>query len=264
MDGITEPVNIGGLNGEWVSTSEVNEAENSQVVLYFHGGGFSAGTCRFYRDLAARISHFSGVKVLTFEYRLAPEYPYPAANDDALAAYNWLREKGYSASQIMFGGDSIGATLALMTLITLRDKGEALPAGAFLLSPHADLVHLDGESYQINKENDPTGSLEGSQAIIQTYLGDWQGNPPGILSPVQMNLEKLPPLYIQVGALEVLLSDAVRLSERAEQAGVDVTIEIWDNMWSVFQFLAYMLPEAEQAIRNIGIFNKEKLLECNR
>ncbi|MNN27187.1 Monoterpene epsilon-lactone hydrolase [compost metagenome] len=164
----------------------------------------------------------------------------------------------------MFGGDSIGATLALMTLITLRDKGEALPAGAFLLSPHADLVHLDGESYQINKENDPTGSLEGSQAIIQTYLGDWQGNPPGILSPVQMNLEKLPPLYIQVGALEVLLSDAVRLSERAEQAGVDVTIEIWDNMWSVFQFLAYMLPEAEQAIRNIGIFNKEKLLECNR
>ncbi|WP_433946296.1 alpha/beta hydrolase [Paenibacillus sp. SN-8-1] len=265
MEGLTtEPVNVDGLYGEWVSEAEAIENGSRPVVLYFHGGGFVAGTCGFYRDMAARISHSSGFKVLTFEYRLAPEHPYPAANEDALKAYYWLREEGYSASQIMFGGDSVGATLALMTLITLRDRGEDLPAGAFLISPHADLVHLDGDSYVTNKENDPTGSLEGNRQIIAAYLGNWQGTPPEILSPLRMNLEGLPPLLIQVGNLEVLLSDAVRLSERAKQADVDVTIEIWDNMWSVFHFLAYTLPEAEQAIRNIGIFNKEKLLESNR
>ncbi|USB34632.1 alpha/beta hydrolase [Paenibacillus sp. YPG26] len=214
--------------------------------------------------MTARISYSSGLRVLTFEYRKAPEDPYPAANEDALTAYYWLKEAGYSAGQIIFGGDSVGATLALMTLITLRDREEALPAGAFLISPHADLVHLDGDSYVTNRENDPTGSLEGNRRLIAAYLGSWQGEPPEILSPLKMNLAALPPLLIQVGSLEVLLSDAVRLSEWAKQAGVDVTMEIWDNMWSVFHFLAYMLPEAEQAIRNIGAFNKAKILDCNR
>lgn len=262
MEGLlTEPVNIKGLHGEWVSAASTHE---HTVVLYFHGGGFFAGTCLFYRDIAARISHYSGVKVLTFEYRLAPEHPYPAANEDALTAYYWLREQGYSASQIMFGGDSVGATLALMTLITLRDRGEDLPVGAFLLSPHSDLVHLDGDSYVTNKEQDPTGSLEGNQRILAAYLSSWESAAPEILSPLRMNLAGLPPLFIQVGSMEVLLSDAVRLRERAEQAGVDVTLEIWDNMWSVFHFLAYMLREAEQAIRNIGIFNRQRLSECYR
>ncbi|RUT36226.1 alpha/beta hydrolase [Paenibacillus zeisoli] len=263
---ITKPVNVNGLYGEWVSTAEIEISGDGSkpVVLYFHGGGFVAGTCRFYRDMAARISHFSGVQVLTFEYRLAPEHPYPAANEDALTAYYWLIEQGYSASQIMFGGDSVGATLALMTLITLRDRREALPVGAFMISPHADLVHLDGDSYVTNKELDPTGSLEGNERILAAYLSSWQSVPPEILSPLRMNLTGLPPLFIQVGSMEVLLSDAVRLREQAEQAGVDVTLEIWDNMWSVFHFLAYMLPEAEQAIRNIGMFNRQKLLECNR
>lgn len=259
-----EQVLIGYLRGEWVRAASSSEHRGScahadRVILYFHGGGFVGGTCLYYRDLASRISKESGVKVLTFEYRLAPEHPYPAANEDALYVYGWLKEQGYLSENIIFGGDSVGGSLALMTLLTLREQGEDLAAGAFLLSPHTDLLHLDGESYEKNQESDPTGSLKGNQRLIENYLGPWQGDPPQILSPLRMNLEGLPPLLIQAGGDEVLLSDAVRLSEKAEQAGVEVNLEIWDNMWSVFQFLASMLPEAQQALGKVGLFVRDTI-----
>jgi acetyl esterase/lipase len=258
-DVTVERVGIGTLSGEWIIPVESTPHDN-KVILYFHGGGFIAGTCEFYRDLATRIAKASNTKVLIMEYRLAPECPYPAANEDCIAAYQWLLANGYYARDIVLGGDSVGASLALMTLISLRDEGRELPAGAFLISPHTDLVHLDGESYQSRALLDPTGSLEGNKRILDAYLGT-HTEPAPILSPLRMNLLGLPELFVQVGDHEVLLSDSTRLAERAKAAGVHVELEIWDNMWSVFHFLAYMLPEAEQAIMHIGKFVRAKLDE---
>jgi monoterpene epsilon-lactone hydrolase len=252
-----EQVKVGAIHGEWIIPNEP-VVFNDKAILYFHGGGFISGTCEFYRDLAARIAKASGTKILTIEYRLAPESPYPAANEDCMSAFLWLLANGYSAGNIVFGGDSVGASLALMTLITLRDGVEELPAGAFLLSPHTDLAHLDGESYQSRAELDPTGSLEGNKRILEVYLGNRTEEIP-ILSPLRMDLQGLPDLFIQVGDHEVLLSDSTRLADRAQAAGVKVELEIWDNMWTVFQMLAYMLPEAQQAIMNIGRFVRTKL-----
>jgi acetyl esterase/lipase len=258
-DVAVERVGIGTLSGEWIIPVE-SAPPDDKVILYFHGGGFIAGTCEFYRDLATRIAKVSGTKVLIVEYRLAPEYPYPAANEDCIGAYRWLLANGYSPSDIVLGGDSVGASLALMTLISLRDEGKELPAGAFLISPHTDLVHLDGESYQSRALLDPTGSLEGNKRILDAYIGI-QSEPAPILSPLRMDLQGLPELFVQVSDHEVLLSDSTRLAERAKAAGVHVELEIWDNMWSVFHFLAYMLPEAEHAIMHIGKFVRTKLDE---
>ncbi|WP_019911176.1 alpha/beta hydrolase [Paenibacillus sp. HW567] len=250
-------VTIGRLHGEWVDcTDEAAGSGRGKVILYYHGGGFISGTCEIYRDLAARISAASGARVLTVEYRLAPEHVYPAANEDCLAAYDWLLAEGYSHKDIILGGDSVGASLALMTLITLRDDGKKLPAAAFLLSPHSDLVHLDGESYDSRAELDPTGSRAGNQRILEDYLGDYTGDMPLLLSPLRADLHGLPPLLIQAGDQEVLLSDAERLAERARAAGVQVTLEIWEDLWSVFQMIAAILPEGQQAIGNIGTYVK--------
>jgi len=256
-DSIVQEVVIGNLYGEWITPANLTVDAN-KVILYFHGGGFIAGTCAFYRDLTARIAKSSGVKVLVIEYRLAPEHPYPAANEDCLSAYRWLLENGYSAANILFGGDSVGGSLTLMTLFSLRDQRETCPAGSFLISPHTDLVHLDGESYTTRSELDPTGSLEGNRRILDMYLGS-RTDEIRLLSPLRMNLSGLPDLFIQVGDHEVLLSDSTRFTDQARAAGVAVTLELWDQMWSVFHFLAYMLPEAQQAIDHIGHFVQKKL-----
>lgn len=257
-DVIVERVRIGHLYGEWNIPVEPVPDPN-KVILYYHGGGFISGTCEFYRDLSARLAKASGTKVLIIEYRLAPEYPYPAANEDCMSAYMWLLTNGYSADNILLGGDSVGASLALMTLITLKDEGGKLPAGAFLISPHTDLVHLDGESYRSRATLDPTGSLAGNLRILDAYLGNSSEVEVPILSPLRMTMQGLPDLFIQVGDHEVLLSDSTRLAERGRTAGVNVELETWDNMWSVFHFLAYMMPEAQQAITNIGNFVRKKL-----
>jgi len=253
---VVENATIGHLHGEWVRGRK--DVADQKVILYFHGGGFIAGSCEIYRDLAARISKASGVSVLTVDYRLAPEHPYPAANEDCLSAYRWLIDQGYSACDIMIGGDSVGASLALMTLLSLRDAGNELPRGAFLISPHTDLVHLDGDSYVSRAALDPTGGLLTSERIIDDYLGNWSEAAPALLSPLRMDLQGLPSLFIQVGDHEVLLSDSTRFADRAKAAGVEVTLEIWDDMWSVFHTLAYMLPEAQQAIKNIGLYVQRK------
>jgi len=234
------------------------------AILYFHGGGFVAGSSDVYRDLTGRIALAAHVPVLTVNYRLAPEHRYPAANEDCLAAYRWLLGNGYSADNIVLGGDSVGGTLALMTLLSLRDNGEELPAGAFLLSPHADLVHLDGESYDTRAAVDPTGSRARNQAALDAYWADNVGDYPAILSPLRMDLSGLPELLVQAGDREVLLDDAVRLAAKAEASGVRAKLEIWEGMWSVFQTMAFRLPEARQAIENIGSFVRNRLSANSR
>ncbi|MBB6673075.1 alpha/beta hydrolase [Cohnella nanjingensis] len=254
---------IGALGGEWIIPDLSGDIPSDQVILYFHGGGFVAGSCATYRDLVSRIATAAGIPALIVAYRLAPEHPYPAANEDCLFAYRWLLANGYDAGRIVLGGDSVGASLALMTLLSLRDGGEPLPAGAFLISPHTDLVHLDGASYESRSALDPTGSREGSGRILRDYLGPRYREAADLplLSPLRMNLDRLPPLFLQVGDQEVLLSDAERFADRAREAGVQVELEVWEDLWSVFHYLAYMLPEARSAIANLGAFARSRLGE---
>lgn len=248
---------IADLPAEWIKAANV-PADNRQVVLYFHGGGLYCGDCSTYRNLAALISGACGVQVLLNEYRLAPEHKYPAANDDCLSAYRWLTENGVPAEDIIIGGDSAGGALTIMTLLSLRDAGEPLPKAAFLFSPWTDLVNFDGESYVSRAALDPVTHLKGSQIAASLYVDHLTVKPP-ILSPINQDLSGLPPLFIQVGDHETLLSDSTRLAERAKKAGIDVTLEIWENMWHVFQSLAAVLPEAEQAIDHAGRWVRKHL-----
>ena len=248
---------LGDIPGEWIKAPSVPEGEGA-VILYFHGGGFFSGSCETHRELAARISKASGVRVLDIEYRLAPEHKFPAANEDCLTAYRWLIGQGISPQSIVLGGDSAGGCLTIMTLLSLRDAGDPLPAAAFMLSPVGDCVHYDGESYQSRAESDPWLNQEGIELTIGYYHDDMEEKPP-ILSPIRQDLGGLPPLLIQVGDHEVLLSDSTRMAERAEKVGVDVTLEKWDYMWHVFQSFAVIVPEARRAIENIGAFVHEHI-----
>ncbi|MDP4144096.1 MAG: alpha/beta hydrolase [Bacillota bacterium] len=254
---ITEKTTIAGMNAEWVKAANVVE-HTKEFVLYFHGGGFVTGSCDTHRELAARISKASAVPVLVIEYRLAPEYTYPAANEDCIAAYRWLLSNGFSEKNIVLGGESTGGYLVLETLLTLRDAGEPLPRAAFLLSPHTDFLYYNGKSYITRANSDPMSSLYGTQKCAERYftssLEDRRA-----LCPLMEDLSLLPSLFIQVGDHEVILDDSTRLAARAEEAGVAVTLEVWENMWHIFRFMAAMLPEGQQAIDNIGEFIKSQL-----
>jgi epsilon-lactone hydrolase len=250
----TEAVNVDGLNAEWVIAEKV-PALSENTILYFHGGSFVSGSCRTHLDLASRISIASGVRVLLIEYRLAPENKYPAAADDCMAAYRWLLKNGTPAENIIIGGDSTGGYLVLMTLLSLRGSPSPLPKAAFLLSPHTDFLYFDGESYLSRQEADPINTPDGIKKCGQDYFGESIPSP-SVLSPLNEDLTGLPPLFIQVGEDEVILSDSTRLAERAEAAGVNAVLEVWENMWHIFRFMAYMLPEGQEAINHIGEFIK--------
>lgn len=247
---------VGNLPAEWVRAANVPPGQE-QVILYFHGGGFFIGCCDTYRNFAALISAASGVRVLVVEYRLAPEHKYPAANEDCLAAYRWLIEQGISAQNIIIGGDSAGGSLTLMTLLSLRDAGDPLPAAAFMLSPFLDLLNFDGESYISRAELD-VSTLEGAKFTAGIYIDAALIPPPPLLSPLNQDLRSLPKLFVQVGDHEILLSDATRLTDRARAAGVDVTLEIWEGMCHAFHFFSAMVPEARQAIDNVGHFVRKQ------
>jgi acetyl esterase/lipase len=226
------------------------------VVLYFHGGGFYEGSCEAYRAFAGQLSLASGTRVLTVDYRLAPENKYPAANEDCLGAYRWLLKNGVSAKDIIIGGDSAGGTLTLMTLLSLRDAGDQLPAAAFTLSAVTDYIDFDGESYASRAKLDPLmSSLDKVKVNMDRYLDpSKQKETPSIFSPLKQDLGGLPPLLLQVGDHEILLSDSVRFAERAKKAGVDTTLEIYPNMFHCFQLTFFLMPEAKKAITNIGSF----------
>jgi len=248
---------VDSLSAEWVKAINV-PAGKEQTILYFHGGGFYSGSAVTHRGLAARISAASGVRVLVVEYRLAPENKFPAANDDCLLAYRWLIRNGISSKNIILGGDSAGGGLVIMTLLSLRDACDPLPKAAFMLSPIGDLINFDGESYESRAEVDPMLSRNLCQLSANYYFDSSAIKPP-ILSPINENLSGLPSLLIQVGDHEVLLSDSIRLAERAKEANVDVKLEIWDEMWHLFHSFGAIVPEARQAIDNIGKFIKQHI-----
>jgi monoterpene epsilon-lactone hydrolase len=251
-----EKVLIGDLPAEWVVARDTSAADK-RAVLHFHGGGYVSGSCSTHRDLAARISKQSGLRLLTVDYRLAPEYRYPAALDDALRSYRWLRASGVGAEQIAVGGDSAGGGLALELLLELRERGEKLPKAAFFLSPWLSPV-LDGESYRTRAQVDPFISEPFIRACAEAYFGEnsasWSER---VL--FDRDLHGLPEMLVQVGEDELLFSDSVRLVERARAAGVEARLDVWKEMWHVFQSFAVIVPEAKRALVGIGVFLREQL-----
>jgi acetyl esterase/lipase len=251
-DVVLEQVGAGGVSAEWISTPGVAE---DRVVMYLHGGGYMIGSMRTHRSPLSYLSRASNARVLGLNYRLAPEHPFPAAVEDSVAAYRWLLDEGVSPRRIVIGGDSCGGGLTIATLVALKYFGYPLPAGGISHSGWTDLAHT-GESFVTKAEADPLIDKEMLEGMAAAYLGDRSRTTP-LASPYYADLTGLPPLLVQVGTAEVLLDDSLRLAERAKEAGVDVTLEVWDDMPHVWQAFVSFLPEARQALDSCGQFVKE-------
>jgi acetyl esterase/lipase len=230
----------------------------SVVVLYLHGGAYALGSINVHREWISRLAIATKTRCLAINYRLAPEHPFPAALDDTLDAYGWLISQGFDASQIIIAGDSAGGGLALAALVSLRDAGDALPAGAICLSPWVDLT-LSGDSIRKRSTLDPILH----PAVLKTYARYYAGNMPlthPLISPLYADLRGLPPLLFQVGTDEILLDDAKRIAEVAKGFEVDVTLGIWKGMFHVFHLIPF-LPETKQALTQIADFVSENTAE---
>jgi epsilon-lactone hydrolase len=227
-------------------------AAAGRVVLYLHGGGYVIGSPRSHRHLATAIAAAGQASALLLDYRLAPEHPYPAAVDDATAAYRWLLDQDIAPGRVVIAGDSAGGGLTVATLLSLRDAGLPLPAGGACISPWVDLT-FSGASYRTRAAADPIVTRPGIDEMARAYLGATPARTP-LASPLFADLRGLPPLLIHVGSDEVLLDDAVQLADRAKAAGVDATLEVWDRMIHVWHWFLPMLDEAQSAVDGIGRF----------
>ena len=246
-----EPFQVEGMYAEWIMN---NRSLADKVILYLHGGAYEYCSANTHRSLAARIMNEAGIRVLLPEYRLAPEHPFPAAIEDTVRIYRWLLNQGYSSENIIFAGDSSGGGLSVATTLLLRDQNEPLPAAVVCLSPWVDLTS-SGESYKKNRDSDPYLKYDGVKEAAKLYAGDEPLNH-RLISPVFDDFSGFPPLFIQVGSSEILLSDAEMLAQQAKRAGVQVSLKIWEGMWHVWQ-ISWRLPEAKQAISEIGTFVKK-------
>ena len=213
-----ERVTVPVAPAEWLRPPA---AAAGRVVLYLHGGGYVIGSPRSHRHLAAAIAGAAGASALSLEYRLAPEDPFPAAVDDAVAAYRWLLEQGASPDHMVIAGDSAGGGLTIATLVALRDASVRLPAGCVCISPWVDLT-CSGGSYQTKAAVDPIVRKAGVEEMARAYLGATDPRT-ALASPLFADLRGLPPLLIHVGSDEVLLDDAIQLADRANAAGVPTT-----------------------------------------
>jgi epsilon-lactone hydrolase len=238
------------LGGIPTAEVTVDGVEPRHVVLYFHGGVYVLEDAFQVADLASQVGRRTGAKVISVDYRLAPEDPYPAAVDDALAAYEALLQGGTAPSDIVLAGESAGGGLAVATLVNARDHGLPLPAAAFAMSPYADLT-LAGATIETKREADPLLSRELLQPRVIDYTA---GQDPalGLISPIFADLSGLPPLIIQGGTHEVLLDDAVRLARQAATADVEVTLDITPGVPHVFQAYYPILDEATAALDRAG------------
>jgi epsilon-lactone hydrolase len=243
-------VTAAALGGVPTAEIIVDRVEPRHVVLYFHGGVYVMGDAFLAADLASQVGRRTRAKVISVDYRLAPEHPYPAAVDDALAAYEALLHNGTAPSDIAFAGESAGGGLAIATLVNARDRGLPLPAAAFVMSPYADLT-LAGTTMETKREADPLMSPQALQARVTDYAAG-QDAAVGLISPIFAELSGLPPLIIQAGTHEVLLDDAVRLARQAATADVEVTLDITPGVPHVFQSFYPILDEAAAALDRAG------------
>jgi acetyl esterase/lipase len=251
---MVEPMLPGSITGEWINPQG---ARGNVVIIHLHGGGYTKGSSRVSRALVPMIAMASRVRALVIDYRLAPEHPFPAALEDAVAAYYWIREQGISPENITLMGDSAGGGLALATVVALRDAGDILPAAVVLLSPWTDLAGT-GNSVTSRAKVDPLLTAEMNSKDACLYAGRNPLSHP-LISPLYADLHGLPPMFIQVGSDEILLDDSTRLAARAQAAGVDVTLEIWEGMWHGWHAFAPHLPEATRAMEKVGVFIRRTL-----
>jgi epsilon-lactone hydrolase len=243
-------VTAAALGGVPTAEVTVDGIEPRHVVLYFHGGVYVISDAFLAAGLASQIGRRTDAKVISVDYRLAPEHPYPAAVDDALAAYEALLHDGIAPSDIAFAGESAGGGLAIATLVNARDHGLPLPAAAFVMSPYVDLT-LSGTTMETKREVDPLLSRERLQPRVADYTSG-QDAALGLISPIFAELSGLPPLIIQAGSHEVLLDDAVRLALQAGTADVEVTLDITPRVPHVFQAYSPLLDEAAAALDRAG------------
>lgn len=227
-------------------TGEVSD----QVIYYLHGGAYLGGSPRSHRGLLAHFAKAAGCEVVALDYRLAPEHPYPAALEDAVAGYRELLAEGIPAEQIVIAGDSAGGNLALVTAIALRDAGVVPPAGLVLLSPWTDMSS-SGKSMGSRAERDRILTVLGISKAAETFAAGRKLADP-LLSPLFADLTGLPPMLVQVGDDELLLDDSTRLVAAARKAGVPALLCVKPRLWHVWQVLAGWMPEADQAISEMG------------
>lgn len=249
--GVTaEPVSLGGRDAEWLTADGGVE---DATVLYMHGGGYCIGSLATHRHLAGRLAVATGCRVVTLDYRLAPEHPFPAAVDDACAAYRDLLAGGVQPHRMAVAGDSAGGGLAIALLLALRAARTPLPAAAVCLSPWADLTQ-SSPSYVHRADRDPMVSKASLDGMARAYLGDTDPTT-DLASPLFGDLTGLPPVRIEVGDSEVLVDDSTGLASRLGAAGVDVSLVVWPDLIHVFQaFPGALLPEADASIAGIGAF----------
>jgi monoterpene epsilon-lactone hydrolase len=247
-------VTAGGVPAHWL---DAPGADPGRALLFLHGGGFELGSLRSDGELAARLGRASGMRVLFPEYRLAPEHPFPAAIDDVRAAWHWLRaDQDLSPRSLAVAGDSAGGGLAVALLVAARDAGEGLPAAAVLMSPTVDLTS-SGASMTERADQDPVSTPALLRQFAADYLAGADPRTP-LASPLFASLTGLPPLLIQVGTADVLLSDAERLASAAAEAGVDVSLQVGEGLPHVYQLLLGT-PEAAEATEHIGKFLRARV-----
>ncbi len=249
-----EPFSIGPLPGVWAFAPDVNRR---RIILFFAGEGFNAGSIESHKNLIGRLSATAGAAVCAIQYRLAPEFPFPAALDDTLTAYRWLLHHPYARSKILFGGISAGANLALSLLLRLKFENIAMPAGALLFCPWVDLAMRE-ESIRSNRGKDLI-SQERLFSCAEKYAAGKNLKDP-LLSPLYGDLERIPPLFIQTGTRDLLYTEAMKLFEKAQKEGVAATLDVWPEMIHAWQLFAPAFPEAQEALERAGAF-VEKLFK---
>lgn len=248
-----EPFDLAGMPAAWMRLQRPHRRR--RAVLYCHGGGYTSGNLGYSKVLSSKLTKATGFDVLTFEYRLAPEHPYPAAVEDGLRAWDYLMRLGYGARDVVVAGDSAGGNLALVLCHRLKAAGRMLPAALILMSPWTDMT-ASGPSYTERAEIDPMLTLEYIHAVREVYAGKENLRSPS-LSPLFGNFADFPPTLVQVGSYEILYSDAEALCHAMKAAGAECRLEVWEDMWHVFQM--FPIKKAAAAMEQTARFLLELL-----
>lgn len=250
-----ESTKIKEMHAEWIVPEQFS---GDKVLLYIHGGGFISGSCNSHRTHVAKFAKGAKIKSLLFDYRLAPEHPFPAAVDDCVDTYQWLLDQNYKPDNIVVGGESAGGTLTLSLLLALKEKGIPFPKAAFSISPLTDVRYqTDSVIYNAKKDITPTGNWD---YWMKNYIAENDPLNP-LLSPLFGNYKGIPPLYICVGTHEIHLDDCINVANKAKEDGVDVTLVKWEKMVHAFPIMAPLFPEATHALEKICKFVKKHLSE---
>jgi acetyl esterase/lipase len=245
-----EEVNLDGLPGEW---SIVPGSDPSRVLMFFHGGGYCSGSIISHRRMVTEAGRAARMRTLAVKYRLAPEHPYPAAHDDAMTAWRFVRKEGIAARDIMIGGDSAGGNLAITLINRLRAAGEQQPACAWLASPWTDLT-MSGASIETKATVDPLIHKAYLEELAVSYAPPPIDRRGPLISPIFSDLRGFPPVLIQVGSDETLLDDSIRFARAAGMADADVTLQVWPHMIHAWPMWNARLEEGRRALEQVGAF----------